>query len=53
MGGHFAEDRFAEGIVEAVTAVGEKLSRFFPREPGDRNELPDEISLAPRDPGSP
>jgi uncharacterized membrane protein len=49
----FAEGRFADGIVLAVDAAGEKLAAFFPRGTGDRNELPDDISVAPRDPGSP
>jgi uncharacterized membrane protein len=41
----FAEDRCAEGVIEAVHAVGEKLHRDFPVVPGDRDELPDEISF--------
>jgi uncharacterized membrane protein len=45
MGEKFQEDRFAEGIVEAVEAVGENLHRFFPVDHADRNELSDEISM--------
>jgi uncharacterized membrane protein len=43
---HFHEGRFDEGIVAAVTRVGDELARHFPRRPGetDRNELPDAIS---------
>jgi uncharacterized membrane protein len=42
----FQADRFTEGIVTAVTRVGDELARHFPRRPGetDRNELPDAIS---------
>lgn len=44
MAARFSEDRFAEGIVDAAGAVGEKLARYFPIEAGDKNELPNEIS---------
>ena len=39
-------ERFTDGIVAAVTMVGDALARHFPRRPGekDRNELPDAIS---------
>jgi uncharacterized membrane protein len=40
----FAERRFADGVVLAVSAAGEKLAAFFPRGTGDRNELADELS---------
>lgn len=42
----FAEGRFAEGVVEAVTRVGEALAEHFPRAGADVDELPDEISFA-------
>jgi uncharacterized membrane protein len=43
---HFRQGRFTEGVVEAVTRVGDVLAREFPRKPGedDQNELPDQIS---------
>ena len=46
MQAHFREGRFDQGIVEAVTRVGDELARHYPRRPGetDRNELPDAIS---------
>jgi len=40
----FAADRFAEGIVEAVDQIGDKLRAYFPIAKGDVNELTDEIS---------
>jgi uncharacterized membrane protein len=41
----FRQGRFTEGIVEAVTRVGEALAQHFPRLGGtDANELPDEVS---------
>ncbi|MEW6050520.1 MAG: hypothetical protein AB1644_05600 [Candidatus Zixiibacteriota bacterium] len=33
--------RHAEGMVQAVTAIGNELARFFPHHDDDRNELPD------------
>lgn len=35
--------RFTEAIVAAVAEVGAVLARHFPRQPDDRNELPDQI----------
>jgi uncharacterized membrane protein len=42
----FRAGRFTDGIVTAVTRVGDELQRHFPRRPGeqDRNELPDAVS---------
>jgi uncharacterized membrane protein len=42
----FRSARFTEGIVTAITRVGDVLQRHFPRRPGeeDRNELPDAVS---------
>ncbi|MBF0254755.1 MAG: TPM domain-containing protein [Candidatus Omnitrophica bacterium] len=42
----FAEDRFADGIVEAVEAAGQALAAHFPYQRDDVNELPDEISFS-------
>jgi uncharacterized membrane protein len=43
---HFRQNRFADGIVEAVAAIGEHLAKHFPREQNDVNELSDAISYA-------
>jgi uncharacterized membrane protein len=40
---HFQRENFTDGIVHAIEVAGSALSRYFPREPGDRNELPDTI----------
>ena len=42
----FGAGRFTEGIVGAVTRVGDELQRHFPRREGegDVNELPDAVS---------
>jgi len=42
---HFREGRFADGLIEAVTAAGEHLKKHFPRQRNDVNELTDEISF--------
>ena len=41
---HFAQGRFAEGLVEGIGVAGEHLAEHFPHRPGDVNELPDTIS---------
>lgn len=43
---HFMEDRFADGISEAVVLIGAKLKEFFPYMEDDINELSDEISYS-------
>lgn len=43
MSSQFKEGRFAQGICDAVEAVGNELRKHFPRKPDDRNELPNEV----------
>lgn len=43
---HFHRGEFTEGIVHGVERVGEFLARHFPPQPGDKNELSDEIGEA-------
>ncbi len=43
--GEIREGRLAEGLLAAVAGVGAVLARHFPSEPGDRNELPNEVVL--------
>ncbi len=40
----FKNSSYADGLVEGILLVGEKLKTFFPHQTDDRNELPDEIS---------
>lgn len=42
----FKEDRFADGIIQAVERIGERLREHFPYQRSDTNELPDEISYS-------
>src|SRR5262249_27691956 len=43
MSEHFKRGQFNQAILEAIARVGAMLARHFPPEPGDRNELPDEV----------
>ncbi|MGN1212216.1 MAG: TPM domain-containing protein [Candidatus Cryptobacteroides sp.] len=45
MAAKFKEGQFAEGIIYAVKATGEKLKEFFPYAEDDVNEQPDDISF--------
>ncbi len=48
VGTRFHEDRFTEGVVEAVDAIGAALARHFPagaEADGNPNELPDTLDL--------
>ncbi|MFN2509131.1 MAG: TPM domain-containing protein [Chthoniobacterales bacterium] len=41
MRAHFKREEFTDALVEAIETAGQLLSRYFPRQPGDRNELLD------------
>src|SRR5437667_8832883 len=43
MAGLLKEGRFTEAILEAIQMIGDILAQHFPRDPDDRNELPDRI----------
>ena len=40
---HFKQEGFTQGIVHGIQKAGELLAQHFPRHPGDRNQLSDEI----------
>lgn len=42
---HFRENRFSDGLIQAITETGEHLKQHFPRSRNDVNELPDDISF--------
>lgn len=44
MSAAFREDRFGDGLANAVAEIGTRLAQSFPRKDGDRNELSDDIS---------
>jgi uncharacterized membrane protein len=41
----FKQNRYAEGICEAIKLAGEQLLAFFPYEANDSNELSNDISI--------
>jgi len=41
----FKENRFAEGLIHAISSSGEQLKKHFPYLENDKNELSDEISF--------
>jgi uncharacterized membrane protein len=43
MVGLLKQGRFTEAILEAIQMIGDILAGHFPRDPNDRNELPDRI----------
>jgi len=42
---HFREGRFADGLIEAISATGMHLKTHFPHMADDVNELTDELSF--------
>ena len=44
MAGDFRKSEFTNGIIHGISKAGELLAAHFPRQPDDRNELPDEIA---------
>jgi uncharacterized membrane protein len=43
MSGYFKKSEFSSGIIHAITKAGELLAAHFPPQPGDGNELPDQV----------
>ena len=39
----FKAGQFTDGILRAVQLVGEEMHRYFPRHPGGKHELPNDI----------
>jgi uncharacterized membrane protein len=44
MENHFKKGEFTEGLVHGINRAGAILAEHFPREPGDTNELPNDIA---------
>lgn len=42
---NFSKNDYANGIVEGIKVIGEKLKEHFPYQTDDKNELTDEISF--------
>lgn len=42
---YFSKGNYAEGLVKVIGLIGEQLQQFFPQQPGDKNELPNEVSF--------
>ena len=42
---YFSKSEYAEGLVKVIELVGEQLRQYFPQQPGDKNELPNEVSF--------
>lgn len=40
---NFQEKMYGQGLSQVITELGNQLEKHFPHEPGDKNELPDEI----------
>jgi uncharacterized membrane protein len=45
MARHFGNSKFREGIEHGIREVARELGKHFPRKPGDRNELPDTVTV--------
>ena len=43
MRAQFQKEAFTDALVEAIGTVGRSLGEHFPRQPDDRNELPDVV----------
>lgn len=43
MGEKFQQGDFTHGLVLGIQRAGDLLARHFPRDPGDKNELPDRV----------
>jgi len=43
MASYFRESKFTDGLVHAIDHAGKLLAKHFPRQAGDKNELPDDV----------
>ena len=43
MSGHFKKSDFTEGILHGVRKAGELLAAHFPRQAGEKDQMPDEV----------
>ena len=43
MESHLKQERYTDAVIAAIDKLGAALAAHFPRQPDDRNELPDEI----------
>jgi uncharacterized membrane protein len=41
---HFRKGDFTDGILHGIRRAGQLLAEHFPRHPGDKNQLPDDIA---------
>ena len=41
---YFRKSEFTRGIIHGVQKAGELLAEHFPRQPDDRNQLPDQVA---------
>jgi uncharacterized membrane protein len=41
---HFRRGGFTDGILHGIRRAGRLLAQHFPRHPGDKNQLPDDIA---------
>lgn len=42
---HFKRGHFRQGLIEGILKAGKELETYFPWESGDKNELPNTISI--------
>jgi len=42
---HFKKGEIKLGLVNGVLKAGEQLKKYFPYQPNDKNQLPDDISV--------
>lgn len=42
---YFSKNNYAEGLIKVIGMIGGQLRQYFPQQPGDKNELPNEVSF--------
>jgi uncharacterized membrane protein len=45
MTNHFKQEEFCNGIIKGIEQTGTILTQHFPIQPGDINELPNEVRI--------
>ncbi len=42
---HLRNNNYTDGLIEVINRTGMHLKKFFPRRPGDPNQIPDEVTF--------
>ena len=45
LAGYFRDEKYLDGVIAVLTAIGSELEKHFPKPPGDSNELSNSVDV--------